>query len=98
MRRKGVPRVKYSSVGRERTPSSSKLGVVMLLFGLILILVGGLRVAEWCFFTGFILVAVGTFISGVGAVLIWRIYRILEIVAVMAAVLIMTAFLFGGSC
>ncbi len=69
-----------------------------MVVGVFLILFGALRTIEWCFYTAFMLMGVGTFIAGLGAVLVWRIHRVFGIVATLTAVLIMAAFLFSGFC
>lgn len=98
MGRRNTTLVMYSSGRRQEKRPSSLLGSALLVLGLILILLGGLRFLDGCFHSGFLFMAGGTLVIGIGAVLLWRLPRILEIVVTITAVLVMTAFLFGGFC
>ncbi|MFQ6059828.1 MAG: hypothetical protein ACE5KV_00835 [Thermoplasmata archaeon] len=98
MRRKGVPTIKYSSKGREEVRRSAKLGAALLIAGMIFLVLSGVSFSMWCFFSGFLLTTGGTFLCGVGAILLWRVPRIFWIIVSLCGGLLLATFLFGGFC
>lgn len=90
--------VKYSSEGKEEMRPSAKLGAVLIVIGIILFPVSGLRIIGWCLFTGFLLITAGTFICGVGAILLWRIPRVFWIIVSLCGGLLLATYFFIGFC
>lgn len=96
--RRGVPLVKYSAKVKEPLKKSAIGGGVLLLLGIFVFLASGLMFLNWCFFTGFLMLTAGTFLTGFGAMLVWKVRRIAGYIFSMASVLLFTTFMFWGAC
>lgn len=68
------------------------------MIGMFVYLASVLLFLNWCFGPGFLMLTAGTFLTGFGAMLMWKIRGIAGILFSMASVLLFTTYLFWGSC